>query len=677
MQDGRTPIPIQRLTEPAGSGFMPLSECPPARQERPLTNPQPMPPVRARAAQPPERASAAQPPVRPSIATAAIAACLDRPAAELAMVVEFEAAGPARLPPAAVLGYAACAATGEVFPPGAPLPPGRTVLAAVRIPLPAPPAPADAALDAIASLAANGWRIELQPPLAPALTRSVPAIRAAPADLAASPGADGDGVLVGVVDFGCDFAHPAFLDPQGRSRLAFLWDQNSGLSHDGAAIAAALAQPDPYAALGYRPDDNLYTPAVAGGVVHGTHVLSVAAGRGTAECPAGVAPASRLAFVHLRPGALVSSGDPADVFDGVCAIMHHAAAARLPAVVNLSLGANAGSHDGNTTFDRALDALLQAPGRAICVAAGNERQARLNMDAAITSDAPLTLPWQFAAGDVTPNTLRVLCDAPNGLPPLSCRVRIDGAEVSRPMAPGANAQLLSRGGAVVGVLYSGITESSHAGPLQQLELRLLPSGKAEAWDVTLASARPGPVHIDAWIDRDDRERLSQSSFAPPVRTHSTLTSTACGRRTICVGAFDQTAPAHPPAPFSAEGTTRDGREKPDVSAPGIGVLAAAAYGGRVPPGQPWRLPPAVRMTGTSVAAPHVAGVVALLLQRAPGLTAEDAAACLRRTARADVAGTWHPQLGWGRVDAAAALASIAADRRGAPPGASLLTGQAA
>ena len=80
-------------------------------------------------------------------------------------------------------------------------------------------------------------------------------------------------------------------------------------------------------------------------------------------------PGAALAFVHLQPGALVSSGDPADVFDGVCAVFERAERLGMPAVVNLSLGANSGSHDGNTLYDCALDALLAKPGRAIAAAA--------------------------------------------------------------------------------------------------------------------------------------------------------------------------------------------------------------------------------------------------------------------------------------------------------------------
>jgi serine protease AprX len=60
--------------------------------------------------------------------------------------------------------------------------------------------------------------------------------------------------------------------------------------------------------------------------------------------------------------------------------------------------------------------------------------------------------------------------------------------------------------------------------------------------------------------------------------------------------------------FSSRGPTADGRPKPDVCAPGENIIAAKALGG-------YR-----KMSGTSMSAPHIAGVAVLLLERNPTLT---------------------------------------------------------
>jgi hypothetical protein len=62
--------------------------------------------------------------------------------------------------------------------------------------------------------------------------------------------------------------------------------------------------------------------------------------------------------------------------------------------------------------------------------------------------------------------------------------------------------------------------------------------------------------------------------------------------------------------------------------------------------------------GTSVAAPHVAGIVALLFQADPGLTQRELLEILATTARTSGGASgraWSPRWGFGEVDAAAAL----------------------
>jgi subtilisin family serine protease len=95
---------------------------------------------------------------------------------------------------------------------------------------------------------------------------------------------------------------------------------------------------------------------------------------------------------------------------------------------------------------------------------------------------------------------------------------------------------------------------------------------------------------------------------------------------------------------SSQGPTRDGRQKPDVAAPGTGVVAASGFTG---PDVAW-----TAKTGTSMASPYVAGVAGLMLSVDRELTAAQIIGIIHRTAR-PLPGSdyqWRNDAGFGAID---------------------------
>ena len=155
------------------------------------------------------------------------------------------------------------------------------------------------------------------------------------------------------------------------------------------------------------------------------------------------------------------------------------------------------------------------------------------------------------------------------------------------------------------------------------------------------------VPFHAWIERLDR---AQSSFANPVPTH-TLGSISTGLETLVVGSYDAHKPGFPLSSFSSCGPTRDGREKPEISAPGGNVIAARSRTGTG----------VTRKSGMSMAAPAVTGLVALVLAEAQRLGIKLSSKELRtkvltgtdRPPPATPAGQWDPRFGFGRASSKA------------------------
>ncbi|MEV6287353.1 S8 family peptidase [Kribbella sp. NPDC051770] len=128
----------------------------------------------------------------------------------------------------------------------------------------------------------------------------------------------------------------------------------------------------------------------------------------------------------------------------------------------------------------------------------------------------------------------------------------------------------------------------------------------------------------------------------------TVESPGTAAAALTVGAVDRDENL---AGFSAPGPVAAGAVKPDVTAPGVGIVAArsSASHPQDPVGDRH-----ARMSGTSMATPHVSGAAALLAQQHPTWKAAELKATLTSTARANPALTPYQQ-GSGRIDVTRAI----------------------
>ncbi|MDD7740268.1 MAG: S8 family serine peptidase, partial [Lachnospiraceae bacterium] len=197
-------------------------------------------------------------------------------------------------------------------------------------------------------------------------------------------GLTGKNVIIGFVDTGIDYTHPAFLDASGKTRILRIWDQTIQSGHPPALfpygseytkeqINEALENDEPYTIVPQKDRNG-----------HGTFVAGVAAGSpNPANDFLGAAPDADLVVVKLKeakqylrdfylvsPEATVYQED--DIMTALRYLTHVAETEKKPLVICLTLGSNQGSHSGSLPLDIMLSHLGETQGIIPVCATGNE-----------------------------------------------------------------------------------------------------------------------------------------------------------------------------------------------------------------------------------------------------------------------------------------------------------------
>ena len=501
----------------------------------------------------------------------------------------------------------------------------------------------------------------------------------------------GENVLIGIVDVqGFDFSHPDFLDAKGRTRFEYIWDQGGN------------ARPSPGGRFKYGAEftgDDLNRSITASTRLglpaweierqsqvrpssHGTHVASIAAGN------RGVCRKAKIAGVLISlpeadTDSRLSFYDSTRIVDAVDYLVERAKKLECTAVsVNISLGTNGHAHDASSPLSRWIDSTLATPGRSICVAAGNAGQeapshpndigyvmGRIHTSGRIAATGlDADIEWIVVGNsiqDISENELEIWYSSADRY---AVSVRPPGwSSWIGPIEPGEfveNRQLPTHSFlSVYNELYHEANGSNY------ISIYLTPwlsrfgvvGVNAGTWTVRLHGREIRDGRYDGWSARDDPREIGRvgtknlwrfpSFFSAESNVdRSSVSSMACGHRIISVANLD--AASEQINKTSSQGPTRDGRHKPEVGAPGTDILAANGFD----PDAPW-----VKMTGTSMASPYVAGIVGLMLAVDPTLTAAQIGGIIRRTA-IPLPGDdyeWRDDAGYGVIAAAAGVREAA------------------
>jgi minor extracellular serine protease Vpr len=488
----------------------------------------------------------------------------------------------------------------------------------------------------------------------------------------------GAGVIVLLFDTGLDWKHMDFRLPSDttKSRVIAIWDQTLtatggeskpsgfpyGVEYTQAQINAELG-PSPPGLVRERDNDG-----------HGTHVAGTVVGNGLAL---------NGKFVGMAPDAdilVVKGGDVSfseeHMIDALDYGASKAASLGEPIVVNWSLGTQFGAHDGSLGDEVALDGFVNTPGRAVCVAAGNDGDLPIHISGSAGNvDISLVVP-SYTANLGTGNDLFVFDVWFRSEPQVS-------VTVTSPHGATASAAYQPSGSTGTGSNINDGTISLDNAPYPPdggrfIELAVTDDSGTNpgtgTWTLSITNAGSA-VPFDGWLALATVGNSSVTLVGGDVNKTVSMPGTANG--SITAGAYitklqwpvyanlqygysDPSLEVGDITTFSSHGPTADGRQKPDFAAPGMGIASAlsstadttGAAGGIYPGQKHWI------EQGTSMSTAHATGAAALILGASPTATAADIKALLQETANPDAFTSTVPNYVWGygKLDVVEALA---------------------
>lgn len=487
----------------------------------------------------------------------------------------------------------------------------------------------------------------------------------------------GKDVIIGVTDWGFDYTHPMFYDTLYQTtRILAAWDQykTSGNHPNGFAYGAE------YVGESELFDAQSDTANIYSYAYHGSHVAGIAGGSGGTTIYRGMAPEANFVFATF----LVDYASVIDAFHWMKGVAD-SEGKRL--VVNMSWGLYyIGTLDGNSLISQALDQLSEE-GLVFVASGGNNGDNNFHIKKTFNNDLLTTriefdtytnptmwgesvTMWgevgeSFSAGFKVYNSGNTLLDETPMYLTNTAQSYLDSVLVT----PNNDT-----------IWFNLTTDAAH--PLNgRPHMRLRVKNTNGSLRVVLnATAASGTVHFWNLVELTN----GVGNWGLPLTTFGgasgmsgdseySISEPTCAASVISVAAYTAeyiNVIGNPAggqrAGFSSIGPLITGAMKPDIAAPGVNVASSMSSYTDASftsietitfNGHDYDF---ARLSGTSMASPCVAGIVALMLDANPFLTAQQVKEILQATAREDeFTGPISPpgdvMWGYGKVNAYAAV----------------------
>ncbi|WP_244835200.1 S8 family peptidase [Clostridium sp. BJN0001] len=392
----------------------------------------------------------------------------------------------------------------------------------------------------------------------------------------------GKDVIVGFIDSGIDYMHPAFMDKEGNTRILYIYDLTNNAVYSKSDIDKAIKSDDPSEIV---PENDT--------TGHGTHVAGEAcAGGSIPDEYKGISEEAYIIMVKSGRGNWVLASN---IMKGLKFLIDKSKEVNMPIVVNISLSTNNGLHNGSSLLEQYISAIANLERVTIVVAAGNEGDA-----------------GHYTSGIIKNTQVRSFN--------ISSDENLISINMYKSVLPNASINIIGPGGQKSGFInisqgyYSGNISSDRysifiSGPkpfnlVSQIQIMLTPIVSdylvKGTWKIEVKSDGRDTGVFYIWLPV--LEGINpKTRFLDPVQTN-TLGIPATVENVISVGSYNSLT-------NTLSTFTGRGREsldlsliKPDIVAPGeniIGPLNGGGYG---------------KKTGTSMAAAQVSGICGLFSQ---------------------------------------------------------------